>query len=466
MRQREEVQELLHESIVGDLTLNFMLRTLRATLLDALYGCALAIAFPVLAYRRWRQGKSWNDWGAKLTGKVEIAAPRSFRIWLHAVSVGEVNLLAGFVRALEARHPELDMVISSSTSTGLQLARERFGAGRVFPFPYDFSWGIRETFRRIQPQMILLAELEVWPNMIAVARQAGVPVGVINGRMSEASFRGYRRVRWLLRGTFARLAWVAVQDNTYRDRFHAMGVPLDRIHVTGSLKFDYAPDSRDGPEVRAVRVTLGTSAENSVWLAGSTQEGEEEVVLKIYRKLSPRFPHLRLMLVPRHAERFEEVARLVESNLLRVVRYSQLCSPRSDWAEDEVVLGDQMGQLRVWWGIAEIAFVGGSLGDRGGQNMLEPAGYGAAVCFGPNTRNFRQIVERLLAVDGARMVRDAEELEAFIAQMLDQPAVAISMGERARNLVRAQQGATTRTLDLITKTLPSPSTPNHSEDTH
>lgn len=417
---------------------------------DLLYLLMLVVGAPILLFQRIRAGKSLPEFGAKFWGSIQVGETSAPRLWLHAVSVGEVNLLPNLASHLQANSPDLNIVVSSTTATGLELARRRF-ANRceVIPFPFDFSWAIRRTLDRVQPQAIVLAELELWPNLIKLASLRGIPVIVINGRLSERSFRGYMRLRWIMRGIFSRLAIVAAQDAAVAERFITLGASPARVHITGSLKFDDAPTSRETNAVDNSKALLGVRPQMKVWIAGSTQRGEEAIVLETFQELRSRHPELRLILVPRHAERFDEVAALISESPFALIRRSELQTNRNQWSQDEVVLIDTIGELRTWWGLADIAFVGGSLGSRGGQNMLEPAGYGAAVCFGPNTRNFRDIVSFLLAADAARIVHDGRELTEFVKQMLIDNSEARRLGDNAQRVVLQHQGATAKTVALL-----------------
>jgi 3-deoxy-D-manno-octulosonic-acid transferase len=351
----------------------------------------------------------------------------------------------------------------------MALARKRFPDHTVFYCPLDFTWAVAEAMRRVRPDVLVLSELELWPNLIRAARNHGARVAVINGRLSESSFQGYRRVRRLLRPVVDRLDLVAAQDATYAERFRAIGVPDDRIDVTGSMKFDGAQTDRDNAKTRELAAVAGFGPADVVFLAGSTQEPEERIVLDVFRRLSAHYPRLRLIIVPRHPERFDEVARLIKRSGIKDYRrrstigggphadHSSPNSRRSTIGGDNsgasvaarCLLVDTVGELGAWWGTARIAFVGGSLGSRGGQNMIEPAAYGAAVSFGPNTRNFRDIVAALLRRDAAVVVDNAERLEEFVRRCLTEPDWADALGRRARELVVEQQGATRRTVDLL-----------------
>jgi 3-deoxy-D-manno-octulosonic-acid transferase len=278
-------------------------------------------------------------------------------------------------------------------------------------------------------------------------------VAVVNGRLSESSFRGYRRVRPWIAGVLRQIDLLAVQDETYAGRFRSLGAPEQAVQVTGSIKYDGAETDRNNPTTRRLRGLAGINEGEVVFLAGSTQHPEESLSLAAFRELSADWPQLRLILVPRHPERFEAVARLLDGAGLAWQRRTALDEqgPRPD---ARVLLVDVVGELGAWWGTAEIAFVGGSMGDRGGQNMIEPAAYGAAVCFGPNTGNFRDVVAALLARDAAEVVQDGQQLTGFVRRCLEAPQEAAAMGDRARALVAEQLGATERTFRLLAALMP------------
>lgn len=423
-------------------------------LFNLAYLAAIALVSPLLLYRAARHGKCRRGWSSKLWGRVPVPEANGGRIWFHAVSVGEVNLVAGLVGRLRERRPDLDLVISTTTVTGYELALKRFAPERVFYCPLDFTWAVRRTLRIVRPDALVLAELELWPNLIRIARHQGVPVAVINGRLSAASHRGYRRIRRIVTPTFARLSLVAAQGEIYAERFADLGTDPAVIRVTGSMKFDDAPRCRDAEAICQFRRLIAASDDHHIFVAGSTQDGEEAIILRAFAGLSEQFPHLRLIIVPRHAERFHAVAAEIERAGFRCRCRSGLDQPMDRWDQRTVVLVDSIGELRSWWGLAAVAFVGGSLGNRGGQNMLEPAGYGAAVCFGPNTDNFRDIVQELLRADAARVVEDAESVSDFVAEMIRAPQEAARMGKAACGIIERHQGATDRTIEHLQTILP------------
>jgi 3-deoxy-D-manno-octulosonic-acid transferase len=417
-------------------------------LLNVVYLALLTAAMPWLLWRSIRQGKYREGLAAKLFGRVPRRGSERKCVWLHAVSVGEVNLLDTLIRQIRAARPDWECVVSTTSVTGMALARKRYADLCTFYCPLDFSWAVRAAMRRVRPDLLVLAELELWPNLVRAARQRGARVAVINGRLSERSFRGYRRIRPLVAHVLGTLDLVAVQDETYARRFTALGARPETVHVTGSMKYDGAQTDRRNPATQRLGQLAGFDDGEPVFLAGSTQEPEEALALAAWQSLRSEWPSLRLVLVPRHRERFEAVARLLEESKVAWQRRSALEVEGAN-AAARVLLVDAIGELGAWWGTARVAFVGGSLGSRGGQNMIEPAAYGAAVCFGPNTQNFRDIVAAMLAHDAAVVVHDGHELTAFVRRCLAEPAYADALGRRAADLVRRQLGATARTVELL-----------------
>jgi len=427
---------------------------MNAYVLNAVYMGLLALASPWLAWNAWRKGKYRAGFGAKLWGAVPERVSQRPCIWLHAVSVGEVNLLAPLLKELALRHSDWECVISTTTRAGYELAEKKYAGRTVFYCPLDFSWAVRRAMRRVRPDLLVLAELELWPNLIRAAKEHRAQIAVVNARLSAKSFRGYKRIRPFVKRLLANVDLIAAQNREYADRFLALAAPADRVHITGSVKYDGAQTDRHNlATVRLARLA-GIAEGDLVWLAGSTQAPEEAIAIAVFRELSQEFPRLRLILVPRHPERFDEVAELLERAGMPWQRRTELTSADAP-AAARILLVDAVGELGAWWGTARVAFVGGSLGKRGGQNMIEPAAYGAAVSFGPNTRNFRDIVDQLLAARGAVVVKDQAELTAFVRRAIEDASFAEQLGARARQFVASQLGATARTVDLLETLMPS-----------
>jgi 3-deoxy-D-manno-octulosonic-acid transferase len=422
-------------------------------LLNVLYVLLLVVASPWLIAAAIRQGKYRAGWREKLFGLVPVRSGTAPCVWIHAVSLGEVSLIASLVRELRARRPDCEVAVSTTTLTGHALAKSRYPELRVFYCPLDFSWAVRRAIARLRPSVLVLAELELWPNLISECRRVQVPVAIVNARLSDRSFRGYGRFEWFARQLLSMVDVIAAQNELYAERFRALCAPPEVVRVTGSLKFDGAETNRDNPATQQLRRLAGFAPEDIVLLAGSTQDPEEQLVLATFKRMVAAHPRLRLVLVPRHPERFGAVAQVLAASGVSWQRRSELdtAAPAPDC---RVLLVDRVGELAAWWGTATIAYVGGSMGAREGQNMIEPAAYGAAVSFGPRTRNFRDVVQALLAADAAVVVRDHVDLTAFVRRCLEDPGYAAQLGQRAQSAVASQLGATRRTLDLIERLLP------------
>lgn len=412
--------------------------------LNVIYVIALIVASPLLLYKSWKRGKYREGWSQKFLGRCPERVGRGPCVWFHAVSMGEVRLLRPLVAELERRRPDWDIVISTTTETGLSQARQLFPERLTFYAPLDFSWATRQAMKRIRPTTLALVELELWPNLIRSAEEAGASVALLNGRLSARSQKGYFRIRRWIRPTLARLDVVAVQTEDYAHRFRTLGLPAPKLKVTGSIKYDNLETDRQNPRTRALREAFGLKDGETVFVAGSTMAGEEEVVLNVYESLRRRHPRLRLIVVPRHPERFDEVADSIRKRGLGLVRRSQM---ESGGAAGAVILVDTLGELSAVWGLSDLAFVGGSLfPGRGGQNMIEPAAYGASVHFGEHTANFRDTVQLLESREAAVVVKNESALENALEQDLRDPAKRLARGLRARDLVLSQAGATIRTV--------------------
>jgi 3-deoxy-D-manno-octulosonic-acid transferase len=443
--------------------------------LNLIYLAIIFVCAPLIAWQALRTGKYREGYREKLLGLVPRRTGGATCVWIHAVSVGEVNLIATLLRRLRSAHPDWQFVVSTTSRAGYELARKKYADLIVFYCPLDFSWAVRSAMRRVRPSLLILAELELWPNLITAAKRHGARVAIINGRLSDHSFPRYRRIRPLVAQVLEQIDLIAAQNDESAARFRTLGADADRVHATGSLKYDGAQTDRNNPRTVALHQLAGFAGDDIIFLAGSTQEPEEQIAIDIFRRLSADHPRLKLVLVPRHPERFDAVARLLDESNLQWSRRTDLANqppappgviaPENDFdrfdsnaalkppakpgAVGRALLVDTIGELSAWWGTAQIAFVGGSFGSRGGQNMIEPAAYGAAVAFGPNTWNFRDIVASLLAADGAVVVHDADELEVFIRRCLLDPAYPADLGTRAQRLVESQLGATLRTAVLI-----------------
>jgi len=425
-------------------------------ILDCLYLLAGLAFSPVVLYRRLRHGRYRQGWANRF-GRIVRRTPAKKCIWLHAVSVGEVNAAKTLLAELESRFGDCEIVVSTTTDTGFARASKLFGDEHaVFYFPFDFSWVMRRAFRRIDPEICLLMELEVWPNFVFTARNRGVPVVVVNGRISDKSFAQYRRIKRLTRLFFSKIGIVLAQTQEYANRFEELGCPAERVVVTNSLKYDTAQTTTpvEGADVLSETLHLAGA---SLWVAGGTGPEEEKIILEAYQSLiqDNRFADVRLAVVPRKPERFDEVAQLIEQMGFPLVRYSRLKGTANRPPADAkaVILGDTMGDLRKFYSLATIAFVGRSLVPMGGSDMMEAAALGKCTLFGPHTFNFRQTVDALLAGRGAIRVQDGTGLLAVLAKCLLEPEYARQIADNGRRVIKANQGATRRSIAEIEKLL-------------
>lgn len=392
----------------------------------------------ILATRKYRDGLLER---LGLRGlRVQCARPV---IWIHAVSVGEVLAMVRLVQRLEESLPEFELAISTTTCTGQALARERFGARRVFYCPLDLPWAVGRVLGELNPQLLVLVETEFWPNLLSSCRRRGIPVAVVNARISDRSWPRYRLLKWLWRGILRVLTLVLAQTAEDARRLGAIGCAPGRVQVTGNLKFDV----RTAEENEAVRLLRKVAAGRRVIVAGSTLVGEEESVLEAWREVAEeRAEKEKLMLViaPRHPERFEAVAAILERSGLSWVRRSQLAQQ----GKCDVVLLDTIGELAAVYRLAAVAFVGGSLVEKGGHNPLEPAQFGVPVVMGRSFENFRGIVKPMIGARGILLVNE-EQLAACLAGMLEDREAAAEVGRRGRAVFEQQSGATERTVAAL-----------------
>ena len=292
-------------------------------LLNLLYLCVLILAAPFIVWRMVTQGKYRDGWGQKLLGLLPVPSDDRPRVWFHAVSVGEVLQLRTVVSEFLRTRPGYEVFITTTTVTGMDVARREFPGATLAWFPLDFTWAVRRAIARVRPAAVVLVELEVWPNFIRAVHDAKIPIVLANGRISEKSFRGYSRLRPFVQPTFQRIALAGVQNETYRDRLLHLGMDSHRVTVTGSIKFDGALTNRLNPKTCELRAFFGIGDDQPVFIAGSTQDPEERIALETWKTLRTDFPGLRLVLVPRHRERFESVAQLVESHNIPLMRRSR-----------------------------------------------------------------------------------------------------------------------------------------------
>jgi 3-deoxy-D-manno-octulosonic-acid transferase len=412
-----------------------------------LYSAALAVAmlvtlpywlFQMVRHGKYRQG--FAERLGRLPSRLQLPSERETVIWFHAVSVGEVLAVAGLIEELQRRLPEHRIFISTTTDTGQALARKRFGEQSVFYFPMDFKFAIRPYLEALHPQMVVIAETEFWPNFLQLAHACGAWVAVVNARISDRSLPRYRRFRGLLRRLLVNVDLFLAQTPEDAARLRDIGAIPERVRVTGNLKFDM-PVPVPPPIVDSLRGAIAKAGAGPLLVCGSTVDGEEPLLLKAFENLRVQHPRAVMILAPRHPERFPVVAGLLEHMSIPFWR-------RSLWSGEAlsggVLLLDTIGELAALYGLANIAFVGGSLVPRGGHNIIEPAQHGVATVVGNHTENFRDIVRLFQSRDAVRIVGPAE-LPLVLMELLANDAERRELGQRAAETMRSQVGATART---------------------
>jgi 3-deoxy-D-manno-octulosonic-acid transferase len=399
-------------------------------------------------------------------------------VMIHAVSLGEINATTELVRLIESARPELRFIISTTTTVGFERAQELYGKNpkaTVVRYPLDFSSAVRRLIDAQRPTVAVLMELELWPNFAQACAHHEIPLLIINGRITQRSYRRYRMASLVTKPMFRKVSYVCAQEDTYLDRFIHLGVSEDRVRVTGVMKFDTAQIANEiaGADQLATEVGLHPQKEK-IWVCGSTGPGEEQIVLDAYADLLRSYPGLRLAIIPRKPDRFDEVAELIRSRGYTLVRRSQnkgspmrTQEPTSAATDaPPIVLGDTMGELRKFYSMADLVFVGRTLVDLGqkqhGSDMIEPAALAKPVIVGPFTTNFAEAMNRFREAGAMREIHPSKEvlpsqaLRDAATELLSDPAKATEMGKFAQEVVRKNQGATARNVETILSYLVSP----------
>lgn len=416
-----------------------------------LYTALLTLLTPLIVLRLWLKGRELPAYRQRIGERFGAVppAPEGISVWVHAVSVGESLAALPLIEALIAKHGEGRVWVTTTTPTGSERISAALGPRVRHSYaPYDLPWVVARFLDRARPQRVVVMETELWPNLFRACAQRGIPLLIANARLSPRSFQGYGRVAGFTRATLADTAHVAAQSPLDAERFSALGAP--RVSVAGNLKFDLAiPEAQ---LVRGQRIRAALGAAGPVWIAASTHEGEDEIALAAHAAVLKALPEALLILVPRHPQRFDAVARLVERSGLRLLRRSALDFPEGRPAPNsrsQVLLGDSMGEMLAYLEASDLAFVGGSFVPVGGHNVLEPAALGRPVLFGPHMHNFLPARELLLGRGAALELSDASELGEAVQRMLSSPAERARMGEAGRAAVAANRGALQRLLALI-----------------
>ena len=413
---------------------------------------ALIISIPWWVLEMLRHGKyraGLNERLGKVPDRLRCNRPAD-TIWIHAVSVGEVLAISHVVQQLNAQLPRWRIVVSTTTDTGQKLARERYGENNVFYVPLDLPFAVGAFLQVLRPKLMVLAESEFWPNLLRWARLSGAAVAVVNARVSDRSLPGYLRIRKPLVRVLQNVQLFLAQSGEDARRLVEMGAPAERVHVSGNLKFEVKPPAKS-ELVAQFAAAVQRNEIGPVLVAGSTLEGEEAMLLETFRQVASQYPRALLVLAPRHPERFEPVASLLAASGLRYERRSQWDGQKP--IAGEIFLLDSIGELASLYEFADLAFIGGSLVPRGGHNVLEAAQFGAPILVGPHTENFRDIIEVFRKADALREVTP-RALSATVLRLLEDQDERTSLGGRAAEVLRSQQGATERTVKALLELLP------------
>jgi 3-deoxy-D-manno-octulosonic-acid transferase len=428
-------------------------------LLNLLYLVILSLVGLCALVPRLRRMDVLTGFVSKFLGRAPQQRSDQSVVWFHAVSVGEALLCRPILDGLRRIDSDLMFVMSVSTPDGLSIAVREYPGIQVFYAPYDFTWSVRRACRAINPTLFIIAENDLWPNLIREVGARGVPVAVFNTRMSSREQVEHRWNGWLIRPALRYVRWwgvVTQQDADWIARLFRIHAPP--VEVTGSLKFDGLLRDRNNPQTLELKKSWHITESDRVLVAGSTHAPEETMVLGIFVQLRKSWPELKLILVPRNAERFDEVEKLLERENVRYFRSSAIprlsAQAESITRDNNVILVDTVGQLRHIWGLADMAFVGGSLCPEGGHNMIEPASYGIPVCFGPHIETFQTVVDIFLSANAAVMTESPHALQSTLESWLSAPAAAAEMGVRARVVVEQHAHSVQTTLERIDALLP------------
>jgi 3-deoxy-D-manno-octulosonic-acid transferase len=416
---------------------------------SALLAVALVLSLPYWLLQAIRHGKYRRGLRERF-GNVpaRLGAARGPTVWVHAVSVGEVLAVSQLVEAFKTQHPSCRVVVSTTTDTGQALAAKKFGEGNVFYFPLDFAFAIEPYLRALRPQLVVVAETEFWPNFLRLTHRSGARIAIVNARVSDNSWPGYRRFRPWLIGVLRQVDLFLTQTDEDRRRLIDIGAPADRVEVSGNLKFD-VPSPPTPAIVSTLRASFQQAGSTPILVCGSTVDDEEPMLLQAFENVLASYPKAVMILAPRHPERFAEVAKLLEDLGVHYWR-------RSLWSGESIAGGvlliDTIGELASLYALADVAFVGGSLVPRGGHNIIEPAQHGVAILVGNHTENFRDIVGLFQSRDAVRVVGPAE-FPLMLMELISKPEERAALGRRAADTLHSQSGATARTVAALEKLL-------------
>jgi 3-deoxy-D-manno-octulosonic-acid transferase len=425
---------------------------------DSIYLTASVLGAPYMLFKMLTSERHRSGLYQRF-GIVSERTSKKPGIWIHGASVGEVITAKSIVEKIDREFPEWETFISTTTNTGYSVAKQNFSGKPVFYFPVDLSWITRKVLRRIRPSCIILIELEIWPNFLVSVYEENIPLIIVNGRISNKSFKAYRIISRISGAFYNSLT---NKMNTYcarteldAQRFRDLGISSEQVFVTGTMKYDNIPTHINENSKNELADLFRIKDNDLVLIGGSTHEGEEEILLRIFERLSKTYPNLRLIIAPRHIERIKDVSRLIEKMGFFPLLKTEIEESNYKWqnAKKEIILIDTVGDLGKIYSLSSFVFVGKSLVPSGGQNMMEPAGLGKPVIFGPHTFNFKEEVDLLLRNEAAKMIETEDELCEAIEFFIKNPEAAKEMGLRAQGVVSEKRGATEKNMDIIREIL-------------
>lgn len=412
----------------------------------------------ILARLLWRSrrapayAKRWRE----RFGFVPAIPDKHRVIWIHAVSVGETLAAVPLMKSLQAKYPQTQLVVTTTTPTGSEQVSKVFGTSVYHVYaPYDLPDVLGRFFLRIKPSMLIIMETELWPNLIRKCRNASVPVVVANARLSEKSAAGYQKVAWLTRAMLADINLIAAQTEADGERFVSLGLARDNLSISGNIKFDLDLSEQVRDQAAVLKAQWQSGADRPVWLAASTHQGEDGLVLDAFAKVIEEQPNTLLVLVPRHPERFDDVVSLSVAQGFSVARRSEMKAPGADPVDinTQVLIGDTMGELLAFCGASDIAFIGGSLVPVGGHNLIEPAAWGIPIVTGPHLFNFTEVANKLVKAGGMRVCENSEQLAESILGLLNKSDQYQAMAKAAHSVAESNRGALERLVNSLSEWL-------------
>ncbi|MBI5748078.1 MAG: 3-deoxy-D-manno-octulosonic acid transferase [Nitrospinae bacterium] len=376
-------------------------------------------------------------------------------IWIHAVSVGEVIASTSLIKSLRKEYPDIKIILSTVTDTGQQIAKERIKeADYIIYFPFDFSWSVKRALNTINPIICIIMETELWPNFLKEANKKAIPVAVINGRISERSFKRYRMISLFMKSVLESVRLFSMQTEDDAKRIVALGADKRNVNVSGNIKYDNEFKDIEEEKGKEIKNTLEVNNSDRIFIAGSTHPGEEEMVVKLYSNILKNYPDFRLVIAPRHIDRVGEVEEIVKKMGLDTVRKTELL--KGSRVKDQgssntkpIIILDTIGELSFMYSIADIVFVGGSLIPHGGQNILEPAFYKKPVIFGKYMMNFQEIAKEMILSGGGIQINNEEDLIREVGGLLNNKKKMIEIGEKGYQVIMKNRGALQKNLELI-----------------